>query len=97
MGHTSVNKAKISRGAKTSKKEGRDPSINCHPGQNRTNCPRISMQPVSTRNLLQFQKNINGLRIDGHYANASTQSLEPTEYSVPIPVDLFVAAPEISD
>ena len=63
----------------------------------RTNCPRISMQPVSTRNLLQFQKNINGLRIDGHYANASTQSLEPTEYSVPIPVDLFVAAPEISD
>ena len=55
------------------------------------------MQPVSTRNLLQFQKNINGLRIDGHYANASTQSLEPTEYSVPIPVDLFVAAPEISD
>ena len=97
MGHTSVNKAKISRGAKTSKKEGRDPSINCHPRQNRTNCPRISMQPVSTRNLLQFQKNINGLRIDGHYANASTQSLEPTEYSVPIPVDLFVAAPEISD
>lgn len=78
MGHTSVNKAKISRGAKTSKKEGRDPSINCHPRQNRTNCPRISMQPVSTRNLLQFQKNINGLRIDGHYANASTQSLEPT-------------------
>lgn len=58
--------------------------------------PRISMQPVSNRNL-QFQKNINGLRIDGHYANASTQSLEPTEYSVPIPVDLFVAAPEISD
>lgn len=54
------------------------------------------MQPVSNRNL-QFQKNINGLRIDGHYANASTQSLEPTEYSVPIPVDLFVAAPEISD
>ena len=27
MGHTSVNKAKISRGARTSKKEGRDPSI----------------------------------------------------------------------
>lgn len=96
MGHTSVNKAKISRGARTSKKEGCDPSINCHPGQNKTNCPRISMQPVSTRNL-QFQKNINGLRIDGNCANASTQSLEPTEYSVPIPVDLFVAAPEISD
>ena len=77
MGHTSVNKAKISRGAKTSKKEERDPSINCHPGQNKTNCPRISMQPVSTRNL-QIQKNINELRIDGNCANASTQSLEPT-------------------
>lgn len=77
MGHTSVNKAKISRGARTSKKEGRDPSINCHPGQNKTNCPRISMQPVSTRNL-QFQKNINELRVNGNCANASTQSLEPT-------------------
>lgn len=77
MGHTSVNKAKISRGARTSKKEGRDPSINCHPGQNKTNCPRISMQPVSNRNL-QFQKNINELRVNGNCANVSTQSLEPT-------------------
>lgn len=94
--YAGVSKAKIFRDAKTSKKEGRDPSINCRPWYNKTNCPRISMQPVSNRNL-QFQKNINGLRIDGHYANASTQSLEPTEYSVPIPVDLFVAAPEISD
>lgn len=73
MGHTSVIKAKISRGAKTSKKEGRDPSINCHPGQNKTNCPRISMQPVSIRRNLQFQKR---LRIDSNCTNASTQSLE---------------------
>ena len=97
MGHTSVNKAKISRGARTSKKEGRDPSINCHPGQNKTNCPRISMQPMPAQRGLPLQRNSNGLRIDGNCANASIQSLEPTEYSVPIPVDLFVAAPEISD
>ena len=89
MGHTSVNKAKISRGARTSKKEGRDPSINCHPGQNKTNCPRISMQPVSTRNL-QFQKNINGLRIDGNCANASTQSLEPTSAAYWTAIDICI-------
>ena len=55
------------------------------------------MQPMPAQRGLPLQRNSNGLRIDGNCANASTQSLEPTEYSVPIPVDLFVAAPEISD
>ena len=90
MGHTSVNKAKISRGAKTSKKEGRDPSTNCHPGQNKTNCPRISMQPMPAQRGLPLQRNSNGLRIDGNCANASTQSLEPTSAAYWTAIDICI-------